>query len=403
MALSQKLLGHRLQEARKSVSLTQQEAAENIKISREALAQIERGSRNVTSLEISRLARLYRRSLSVLLLDEETSLEETDVLATLFGMDEALLKIPGLQEQIVWFVNVLEEANGIKRMLGNQESSMPPDYRFRDPEKGADAYTQGQELACQERQRLGLGWRPVPNLDEVLAEQGVWSLSLAMPESISGICLSNSKIGAAVILNRNHHPYRRRFAYAHEYAHFLLDRKKRAVSISNSNNAKELLERRANSFASEFLMPTRGVGELLSRLGKDGTSREIMWFYDPSTECGEPVEKRNAPGSQEIGLHDIAFITEWFQVPYAAVAYRLFELGKIKRDRLLQLMDQRGLSSHSYESCDGEQSLFTRNLRWLAHEAYRREVISGGRFREFCALANLDVETEYTQAREQFD
>ena len=44
MALSQKELGRKLHDARKSVSLTQQQAADQIEISRETLAQIEVGS-----------------------------------------------------------------------------------------------------------------------------------------------------------------------------------------------------------------------------------------------------------------------------------------------------------------------------------------------------------------------
>ena len=64
MALTQEQLGQRLQDARKSVALTQQEVAEDLGLSRESLAQIEAGTRSVNSLEIVRLARLYGRSLS---------------------------------------------------------------------------------------------------------------------------------------------------------------------------------------------------------------------------------------------------------------------------------------------------------------------------------------------------
>jgi len=60
-------LGKRLQEARTSVALTQQEVADELGLSRESLAQIEAGDRNVNSLEIVRLARMYGRSLSSLL------------------------------------------------------------------------------------------------------------------------------------------------------------------------------------------------------------------------------------------------------------------------------------------------------------------------------------------------
>ncbi len=401
MALSQKALGQRLQNARKSVSLTQQEAADHVKITREALALIESGARNITSLEISRLAHLYGRSLSSLLLEAENV--EEDALTALFRMQDVLAETPALRERLVWFSNVFQEAKIIERMLGDEAYLLLPDYGLRDPRSNAEAYMQGQELASQERQRLGLGWGTLPNVAEVISQQGVWAVSAQMPDNVSGICLSHQQIGAAVIINQNHNRNRRRFSYAHEYAHVLADRKNRAASISSSDNAKELIERRANSFASEFLMPARGVQELLTRIDKGGASRETMWFFDPTTEEGESAEKRNAPGSQEIGFHDVAFLADRFQVSYDAAVYRLSDLGKVNRERLQELLNQRDEGRKRMENRDEEQPLLGSYLRWLVREAYRREVISGGRFRDFCTLAKLDVEEEYAQVKERFD
>ena len=150
-------------------------------------------------------------------------------------------------------------------------------------------------------------------------------------------------------------------------------------------------------------MPTKGVKELLTRIDKGGASRETMWFFDPTTEGGESAEKRNAPGSQDIGFHDVAFLAGWFQVSYDAAAYRLSDLGKVSRERLQELLAQREEGRKRIERRDDEQPLLESYLRWLAREAYRREVISGGRFRDFCVLARLDVEEEYAQVQERFD
>ena len=401
MALTQESLGRRLQDARKSVALTQQEAAEHLGLSRESLAQIEAGSRSVNSLEIVQLARLYGRSLSAILLESENSEEEP--LTALFRMQETLATSPGLREQLVWFSNVFQEARNIERLLGDDPRLLPPDYGLRDPRNNAEAYEQGQELAKQERQRLGLGAGPIPDVAEVVSQQGVWAVSAEMPDNVSGICLFHSTIGAAVVVNRRHIRSRRRFSYAHEYAHVLADRKLRTASVSSSGNAKELIERRANSFASEFLMPSRGVSELLARIDKGGPSRETMWFFDASTEEGEQVEKRNAPGTQDIGFHDVAFIADWFQVSYDAAAYRLSDLGKVNREKLLGLLEQREQGRRRMEFKDEEQPFLESYVRWLAREAYRREAISGGRFREFCALAKLDVAEEYAQVQQHFE
>jgi Zn-dependent peptidase ImmA (M78 family)/DNA-binding XRE family transcriptional regulator len=404
MALTQESLGRRLQEARKSVALTQQDVAEQLGLSRESLAQIEAGVRSVNSLEIVRLARLYGRSLSAILLEEENPEEEP--LTALFRMQETLAESPELREHLVWFSNVFQEARTIERLIGDDTRLLPPDYGLRDPRNNAEAYDQGQELANQERQRLGLGWGPIPDVAEVISQQGVWAVSAQMPDNVSGICLFHSTIGAAVVVNQSHHRSRRRFSYAHEYAHVLADRKSRSASVSSSSNSKELIERRANSFASEFLMPAKGVTELLGRIDKGGPSRETMWFFDNSVEgesVVEPVEKRNAPGSQDIAFHDVAFIADWFQVSYDAAAYRLSDLGKVNRDKLQSLLEKRQEGRLRMESPQVEQPFLETYVRWLAREAYRREAISGGRFRDFCALAKLNVEEEYAQVQEHFD
>jgi hypothetical protein len=145
------------------------------------------------------------------------------------------------------------------------------------------------------------------------------------------------------------------------------------------------------------------VAELLARIDKGGPSRETMWFFDASTEEGEQVEKRNAPGTQDIAFHDVAFIADWFQVSYDAAAYRLSDLGKVNREKLLVLLEQRGQGRRRMETSGEEQPFLESYVRWLAREAYRREAISGGRFREFCALAKLDVAEEYAQVLEHFE
>lgn len=404
MALTQESLGQRLQDARKSVALTQQDAAAKLGFSRESLAQIEAGSRSVTSLEIVRLARLYGRSLGSILLEGESAEEEP--LTALFRMQETLAESPGLREKLVWFSNVFQEARTIERLLGDDPRVLPPDYGLRDPRNNAEAYDQGQELANQERQRLGLGWGPIPDVAEVISQQGVWAVSADMPDNVSGICLFHSTIGAAVIVNQSQIRSRRRFSYAHEYAHVLADRKSRAASVSSSSNSKELIERRANSFASEFLMPAKGITELLGRIDKGGASRQAMWFFDNSAEgveAGELVEKRNAPGSQDIDFHDVAFIADWFQVSYDAAAYRLSDLGKVNREKLQALLAKRSEGKQYMEPRREEQPFLDNYVRWLAREAYRREAVSGGRFRDFCALANLNVDEEFAQVQEHFD
>jgi Zn-dependent peptidase ImmA (M78 family) len=45
-----------------------------------------------------------------------------------------------------------------------------------------------------------------------------------LPEDVSGLTLSDRNIGLFVVGNRTHHHLRRRFSFAHEYAHVGVDR-----------------------------------------------------------------------------------------------------------------------------------------------------------------------------------
>jgi transcriptional regulator with XRE-family HTH domain len=54
-------LGQRLKEAREFLGLSQQQVAETLKIPRSAISLIESGQRGVDSVELGKLARLYRR------------------------------------------------------------------------------------------------------------------------------------------------------------------------------------------------------------------------------------------------------------------------------------------------------------------------------------------------------
>jgi transcriptional regulator with XRE-family HTH domain len=57
-------LGERLREARKYLGLKQEDVATYLKIPRTALGDIESGQRRVEAIELTRLAKLYKQSVS---------------------------------------------------------------------------------------------------------------------------------------------------------------------------------------------------------------------------------------------------------------------------------------------------------------------------------------------------
>jgi transcriptional regulator with XRE-family HTH domain len=66
----QQAVGQRLRSARETLGLTQEDVAGALGIQRTSVIAIEAGKRNVSALEIRRLGRLYRRSVSWILGEE---------------------------------------------------------------------------------------------------------------------------------------------------------------------------------------------------------------------------------------------------------------------------------------------------------------------------------------------
>jgi Zn-dependent peptidase ImmA (M78 family) len=204
----------------------------------------------------------------------------------------------------------------------------------------------------------------------------------------------------AIIVNERHVRERRRFSYAHEYAHALVDRRRVSASITSRQNSSELVERRANAFAGEFLLPAAGVAEVLSRLDKGGPSREVKWSWDGATGQGEHVERRNPPGSQTIGFQDVAWLANEFHVSYDMAVYRLSDMGCIGRADVSGLLDRReeGLKFLSVLRLSEPDQITSEHPRLEAHigqvaaEAFRREMISGGRLLDVCEKLGINGE-----------
>lgn len=72
--------------------------------------------------------------------------------------------------------------------------------------------------------------------------------------NISGLFIKHPVAGACVLVNYDEDLYRQRFTAAHEAGHAILDSDAAEIIVS-FRNKKDLIETRANVFASNFLMP----------------------------------------------------------------------------------------------------------------------------------------------------
>lgn len=122
-------LGARLREAREYVGLLQEDVANALAIPRASVSALEAGKRKVTSLELRRLSRLYRRSVAWLL-GEEQELSDAE---PLFRAAAALSTED--REQVLRFAEFLAAAGtpaSPRRKAAGRRRPPDGDYRNDD-------------------------------------------------------------------------------------------------------------------------------------------------------------------------------------------------------------------------------------------------------------------------------
>ncbi len=415
MAITQQELGKRIRAAREANRMTQEEVGKHLDLSRPTVVQIEAGKRTVSSLELGKIAYLFGRDIREFIAD---SFQEEDALAAIFRAQPEVIGQTAVLEKMRECVAIGRELTNLERLIGlDRGQTAVASYSLPMPGNRWEAIEHGQRLADEERRRLGLGNAPLPNLAELLETQGVRTGLVSFPEDVSGLTLNDGKVGLFAIANRDHHYLRRRFSFAHEYAHILADRAGFGI-VSRTSARDDLIEVRANAFAASFLMPEAGVRQFVAGLGKGKSSRSYAEVFDVAGSLN--VEGRSEPGSQVIQLYDIVHLAHHFEVSRSAALYRLRNLRLVIESEFDQLkaLDEVGKGKLLAERLgwpepDHEEmrNEFRHRFLTLALEAYRREEISRGKLQGLAQMVELskddldslieDAGLDYTSAPEQ--
>jgi Zn-dependent peptidase ImmA (M78 family)/DNA-binding XRE family transcriptional regulator len=389
-------LGRRLKAAREQLGLTQAQAAAQLGLSRAALAQIELGMRAPNSLQLARLAEIYQRELGELLADDFDPAGR-DALVALFRSDSQIADDPARAAAVRRCVALAREYTHLEEILGiAAERPSPPEYDLLPPRTRWDAIQQGERLADEERDRLGLGSDPIRDIRTVLEQQGIRVLEEQLPANVSGVFLNDQPHGLVIIVNGSHHSRRRLFSYAHEYAHALADRDVASL-VSKLENRSELREVRANAFAAAFLMPDAGVRAFMRSRGK-GDARSVLQVFDGSDDV-LTAQRRTGSRGQEIQLYDVVHVASHFGTSFDSALYRLLNLRIISEAQREQFAGQRDLANEIRSQYFGEDEQEEEQLQhphkdflFLALDAFRHAEISRGKLTELAALAEAPAD-----------
>ena len=359
-----RVLGRRIQEARKARGLTQQQMADALSLARTTVTALEKGERRVRPDEIISMAGLFGRTVSDLVGSREpisdfavqfrTAINTAGSRQAKEDMDHAVQEFQRLCEDYLY----LENLNG---------AALRQNYITEYSISGASPEDAAEDVASAERNRLGLGDGPVLNLREMLENDVAMRVfSMKLPSRVAGIFSYTQEIGGCIAVNAQHPEERRRWSMAHEYGHFLTSRFHSEISMLGVYRRIPPHERFADAFAGCFLMPAAGLRRRFNEMS------------------------RAAAG--EVTMADVVRIADYYFVSIEAVTLRLEELRllpggtwdrlKDRGFRVREAQEQLGLSRRS----DSDQLLPLR-YQFLAIRSYEDGQLTEG---ELARLLRVD-------------
>lgn len=253
------MFGERLKLARKRSGLSLRALSHAIdgQVSAQALGKYERGEMMPSSDVLIALSRALGVTAEFLLSEQVERLEAVE-----FRKKSAT----SAKERYRVEAEVIEQ---LERYLSVEKILELPSHDWQapfDPVRLA-AVEEAEDLAERLRKVWDLGDDPIPNMTELLEENGLKVLVLDLPVNVSGLtCLvgrgGNHPPLPVIVVNGNHTLERRRLTLAHELGHRLID-----------DGSPADHEKAVTRFSGAFLMPrghlVRMIGDHRRGLGHD--------------------------------------------------------------------------------------------------------------------------------------
>jgi transcriptional regulator with XRE-family HTH domain len=194
-----KKLGSRLQDARRSAGLTQEDAAKALGMARTTIVAIEKGERRVSPHELIEFAKSYRRAVSDLVGRPVISESFVPQFRAVRGRTESDIEIDPIAAELQSLSEDYVALERIRSMPLSQNYPNEYDTSGGSPEQVAE------DVATAERNRLGMGDGPIGNLRERLASDvGIRIFFSKMPSRIAGLFAYNEILGACIGINSKH-------------------------------------------------------------------------------------------------------------------------------------------------------------------------------------------------------
>ena len=359
-------LGKWLQHARKAAGRSQEEVAKLLGVARTTITAMEKGERRVKPEELMQLATLYGRQIADLLRSGEPDEAFAIQLRAAIAPHEDIGA--DLEPAALEFQSLCDDYLELERLTGSEiRRRYPPEREVprHDVERAAE------DMAVEERHRLGLGDGPVVNLRQMLeTDMGARIFYLEMPSRVAAMFAFTDRLGPCIAVNVKHPEERRRMSTVHEWAHFLTARRQPNIEVPNRFERVPALERFANAFARSFLMPAAGLSRRFN-------------------------EAKRARGGKAI-VADLMTLADYFLVSFSTLTRRLEELRLITSGTTERLQQQRFAVREArailgFEAHPANDAKLPARYVYLAVGAYRDSTLSEGRLARFLRVDRIEA------------
>jgi Zn-dependent peptidase ImmA (M78 family) len=256
----QGLLGSKLKKARTELGLSQAAFARALGFSSEFISLLEADKRAPSLTTLNKIAAYLKKDIHDFLQEKEGAfniLLRGDALKGPEGLDAAS------QAVLQRFKRYCDDYLRLER-LASRRLELAPLYSNISPER----------LAEEERRRLGLGDEPIRDIFALSELNGCRILRLPIPggAKLSGAFIFlEDREAAFALINSADTPGRQAFTAAHEYCHYLKDRREGPlienpdVFIDEYVSLYHPREKFAQTFAACFLMPASKVRAIVEK------------------------------------------------------------------------------------------------------------------------------------------
>jgi Zn-dependent peptidase ImmA (M78 family)/DNA-binding XRE family transcriptional regulator len=370
-------LGRKLRLAREKRGKTQEEAAQLINVARTTMINIEKGSRKIRPEELVQLAIEYGRDVSEFV--EEVRYEALYTQPQFRGPEQ--YEDEGDAEIEHWIEELKDLAYNYYEVEQLLDAPLVKKYPAEYEVGRLKADELGESIALEERQRLGLGDKPVPVLRTLLEQEvglRIYYLPLK-PAKYSAIYVYSDQVGGCIAINSQHPEERARMSLAHDYGHFLTSRYKPTLYIEGYYSGRSEDEKIADQFAVHFLMPTTGITRKFTDI-------------------------RKAKG--KVTPYDLVEIAHYFGVSFEALSYRLEGLKLIPSGMLDHLKEQgfkvRDIQRRlNLEKLPASRQRLPLRHQLLAVEALEQELIGESQLAELLEVDLLEAREIFSTLRGQ--